>query len=394
MENKIISLAPMCILELATKTLLTGTSHTAELSIYMRGMQYVIPTKTIKITLTNGLKLDNNINIDNIDINVCIQYNESIITSSQRGKLKRKYQVTAKMDGSNDRAVFFHYVFKDEDNELLDACVEKSQIIRCPFCEFNPSYEERMLDVCPFRLSGELIWTATTENYINRLFDHMKASHTHFKYDLYYDIDRNLHVIVVRDRDQDEGITYKKSVINNYSYGKRQRKRKLPLRIVPLDILGEIEGHTVTPCYARNRLDFTDRITSSQFYHATIGCPAIEDEFVYYSDDDIDYSKTVMHAIRDMAEFEEMSAEEKLFMKIWNYHIQSLHVFADHYIIPACELFIRRYGGYILEYGLRHNLLVHLMNLYDSNLIRSEEVLPLMAEFDLLKINSIQKGRK
>ena len=92
-----------------------------------------------------------------------------------------------------------------------------------------------------------------------------------------------------------------------------------------------------------------------------------------------------MQANLDIFEFEDISLEEKRFLCLWNNHINSLNVFADCYLLSVCTLFIHKHANYILGHGLRHNLLLHLLNLYDCNLLRSEEIPILMAELDIVK---------
>ncbi|KAL7538221.1 hypothetical protein ACHAXR_009031 [Thalassiosira sp. AJA248-18] len=82
-------------------------------------------------------------------------------------------------------------------------------------------------------------------------------------------------------------------------------------------------------------------------------------------------------------EFEDVSAREKVFMKLWNRFIKSKHVIADRHVPRKCHEFILEHGKQLREGGLRLNLLLHLFNLWDSGVISSDRILSSMAMFDV-----------
>ena len=58
-----------------------------------------------------------------------------------------------------------------------------------------------------------------------------------------------------------------------------------------------------------------------------------------YELDEIDDEWAVLLSEKLIDEFEDVSVEEKLFMKLWNRHIRSPTVFADAQIPIACAHF-------------------------------------------------------
>jgi hypothetical protein len=92
-------------------------------------------------------------------------------------------------------------------------------------------------------------------------------------------------------------------------------------------------------------------------------------EEMYDSDEDINTSWEHIHSYDLINEFQDISGLEKKFMIIWNTFLNSFPIYADRYMGVALEIFVRRYGLYLIENGLRHILLLHLMTMWDFSLI-------------------------
>ena len=384
-DNELSAESRICIVELTTTNIkVPNTINFKMLAENRMGMYRAFPsssssssstTKYINATLST-MNNGNGSN-DNIDIMINIKYGKQIplrLLKDNNETLKRKYD---NQDNTCDMSLFFHYIFKDNDTDSLESIVEKTRIIGCPFCKFNPCSESKRLTMNPSNTK----WTPSTVKRISLLVNHMEACHLHFKYDIYYDRDRNLHVFTVRDRSQDDGISYRKSILKNFNFYRQKGQQQKLIKAVPA-IPEESDVRKATNVDRKTDQKIS---TQLQLYHATTGVPALEEEFSYNSDDDIDNSQALMQANLDIFEFEDISLEEKRFMCLWNNHINSLNVFADCYLLSVCTLFIHKHANYILGHGLRHNLLLHLLNLYDCNLLRSEEIPILMAELDIVK---------
>lgn len=93
-------------------------------------------------------------------------------------------------------------------------------------------------------------------------------------------------------------------------------------------------------------------------------------------------------------EFEDVTIEEKEFMKLWNRHVHSYRsvcpllvaahvpsltplvpprsVYSDASMPSVCVEFARAVGPVLVRHGLRHNFVLHLLNLWDNALINTQ----------------------
>lgn len=69
-------------------------------------------------------------------------------------------------------------------------------------------------------------------------------------------------------------------------------------------------------------------------------------------------------------------------MKMWNTHINAFPAYADAYAGAVCERFVDRFAGDIVKKGLRYNLLLHLLTMWEFGVLRSEEVSHLISIVD------------
>ena len=83
-----------------------------------------------------------------------------------------------------------------------------------------------------------------------------------------------------------------------------------------------------------------------------------------------------------MDEFEDVSKEEKMFMKMWNRFIFYNKILADFEVHQRCIDFAKAKGAEILKKGLRENFLLHLINMWDFALIRSDTMVECMLIVD------------
>ena len=56
--------------------------------------------------------------------------------------------------------------------------------------------------------------------------------------------------------------------------------------------------------------------------------------------------------------------------------------YSNAYVPMICELFVKRNTHALLLSGLRHNLLLHLLNLVDFNLLRGEDISAALSHID------------
>ena len=64
-----------------------------------------------------------------------------------------------------------------------------------------------------------------------------------------------------------------------------------------------------------------------------------------------------------------MNPGEKELMKLWNRHVSTYSVIPDKLLSRCCLEFASKWGSEVLRLGLRNNFALHLMNLFNLNLI-------------------------
>ncbi|KAG5190822.1 VEFS-Box of polycomb protein-domain-containing protein [Tribonema minus] len=104
-----------------------------------------------------------------------------------------------------------------------------------------------------------------------------------------------------------------------------------------------------------------------------------EDEMDIDSDDDVDSSWLLQQNARLIDEYEDVSAEEKAFMKLWNMHTRAFETPSDSSVPLSCAVFARRFAPALLQRGLRANFVLHLFNLWDNCLVSPKHIHACMA---------------
>lgn len=81
-------------------------------------------------------------------------------------------------------------------------------------------------------------------------------------------------------------------------------------------------------------------------------------------------------------EFEDVSDDEKRFLKLWNNFIRSCTLISDASIPSRCMHFVQKYANEMHQLGLRNELLLHLTNFWDYGLISPGHVETCLKLFD------------
>lgn len=97
-------------------------------------------------------------------------------------------------------------------------------------------------------------------------------------------------------------------------------------------------------------------------------------------------------ALSRIDDFSDISAEEKQLMKLWTTHIFTFPPYGDRLMPVFCQRFVQRFATVIVERNLRHNLLAHLLHLWDAGLLLFEEVERLMEAVDRLCFEQVAKA--
>ncbi|CAH0476329.1 unnamed protein product [Peronospora belbahrii] len=128
--------------------------------------------------------------------------------------------------------------------------------------------------------------------------------------------------------------------------------------------------------------DFYAPLLQRQYFHSRTGAVVLDYEKDYDSDEDVDETWITKQSERLLDEFEDVSLEEKEFMKMWNRHVKEFKILADFMVASSCRMFARNHGKWLLEHGLRHNFLLHLLNLWDNSLLNSRAIIDCMLIVD------------
>ena len=139
------------------------------------------------------------------------------------------------------------------------------------------------------------------------------------------------------------------------------------------------------------------------YYHCQYGLPLHQDEQcgAYDSDDEVDRAYEERISNNKLDDYEELSFEEKEFMKMWNAYVRNFSLFPDNgsvqrnfsepksshkknnkfhevysnaYVGIATQRFARQFASELIKKGLRHNFLMHLINLYECGLLLATEI--------------------
>lgn len=128
--------------------------------------------------------------------------------------------------------------------------------------------------------------------------------------------------------------------------------------------------------------EFYAPLLQRQYFHSRTGAVVLDHEKDYDSDDDVDETWITKQSERLLDEFEDVSLEEKEFMKKWNRHVKEFKILADFMVASSCRMFARKHGKWLLDHGLRHNFLLHLLNLWDNSLLNSRAIIDCMLIVD------------
>ena len=119
-----------------------------------------------------------------------------------------------------------------------------------------------------------------------------------------------------------------------------------------------------------------------RYYHSKTCQPMEYPILQSDSDDDVDEEWILEQGEKLLDEFEDVSKEEKMFMKMWNRFIFYNKILADFEVHQRCIDFAKAKGADILKKGIRENFLLHLINMWDFALIRSNTMVECMLIVD------------
>eukprot|EP00804_Cyclotella_cryptica_P013823 CCRYP_020887-RA/>CCRYP_020887-RA protein AED:0.10 eAED:0.10 QI:0/-1/0/1/-1/1/1/0/632 len=278
--------------------------------------------------------------------------------------------------------IYFHYLYINHDNHPATV-VEETRDRKCPFCIYYGKSNEDLLSHCG-------IFHGVLTDY----YPWAELRHG-LSFQAVLDEDKNVHV-VVRSTENITAHTAHDFTFLRSHYSCPDDEITHPHSI---PFLRRSHPHTAAmdPLVRRRRLLAleandapvsvissylpTDEVPLRQYFHSKTNLP-MENWDDVDSDDESDDEWLHKRSADLMEEFEDVSAKEKKFMQLWNRFIFRHVVIADRDIPGKCHEFIQRYRMELKRDGMRDNLLLHLMNLWDSGVISSVRILACMQVYD------------
>ena len=277
---------------------------------------------------------------------------------------------------------YFHYIDINEDNHPCNV-VEKRLDRTCPLCAYHGKSNEDLLKHCAIYhgvLKGFYPW---------------KKLGCGFSFEAVLDEEKHLHIVVAKlgcssDKPtactSDDDFTFVRSESDNdikcsIPFLVRSHQRAAAVdAVVRRKRLLALQSNNA-PASAISSYLPTDQVPIRQYFHSRTNLP-LEDWNSDDSDDEPDDEWLHKMSSDLISEFEDISGTEKKFMQMWNRFIRSHIVIADKDIPGKCKEFVSSHIKELKAGEMRNNLLLHLMNLWDSGVISRDLLLHLMDVWD------------
>jgi hypothetical protein len=268
--------------------------------------------------------------------------------------------------------LYYHYIISLGEDWSSSSRMEVKETIRCCFCSYTHymTDDEGYLTMDSEHFSNGL--SITSRKAIDALAVHLMSFHSDFTYAYYIDQYKNIHIIVSTPNDVNSTIPIvstsstitsardiqivKQSIVvlecgvlvsnigkkrkylgrltngfiqqkqfsfvNILTHSQIARKRKQKPTFFRLD-----EGHYPDTSIHTSRSSNHKKYIPRQYYHPRIGLPLMNIEVDVDSDKDIDQAPMLQQNNRLLDEFEDVSFEEKEFMKLWNMYVEYKYIF-------------------------------------------------------------------
>lgn len=279
--------------------------------------------------------------------------------------------------------------------------------IGCPWCGAKFRMRPSILRINEVNK----IPTESTMQDFEVLVQHLLSHHYHFQYQFSLDAHGTIHILVQREFDQNK----QQEMFTNSNRKKRRwdtafgqeefcffrnfvapqvrlqfldenRLIGIPIGtrigpIVPLEKQSKKDSGKVLEKKTSKKIDprlqptsFFGRPNRVSYFHTVSGQPLTVDEIGYDSENELDGLWELKLRNQEIDEYTDITLQEKLFMKLWNSHLTSFPPYGDRLLPVVCETFIECFTEAIVQHNLRHNLALHLINLWDYGLLLTEEV--------------------
>jgi hypothetical protein len=245
--------------------------------------------------------------------------------------------------------------------------------LTCLWCDFtvnkrvSPHYDNNTKKLQPS--SALALW---------ELHQHLSCCHYHFSNKIWLSEDGNIHIYVSRPE----------SLLSNSSTSNYSSNDDPPSLIKNRNVYLSLKASKLNTKNIFEQLwskenPITLNKVFTEYYHSTTGLPVSVTDLNYNSDDeDVDNASSIKFKNSIIDEFTDITKHEKELMKIWNLHLSTFPPHGDRLLPIICQRFVIKYGHILLEKGLRHNLLLHFMNMWDFGLLVAEEIYQYMNYID------------
>ena len=345
----------------------------------------------------------------------------------------------AKYEARKGSAVFSYFYYDDFGQMRVQ--LEQRNDRRCPFCWFDGVDDYGLMMHCKTVHEDDFLF----EDVLNCDDQHQhqrEGSRRKIRFDAGVDGDNNLHVTVKSLRhphshahrgrqgnhnhtalrlprttgcargnitvtDKENNFQFLRCVpVHNNSDGDSDGNKRYvddPLRIIPLvqmpnkitclldsktrkrkikQLDQQAHYNTQIQEFAKKQFIADDKAPIRQYYHSKTMQPMAAGEWDEDSDEEADdsWSKFLSEVV--LRELGDVSPREKTYMNLWNRFMESHTVVADTMLPDKCEDFLGQFHGVLIEKDLRHHFLLHLLNLWDNQLISSNRIMMLMKSYE------------
>lgn len=302
--------------------------------------------------------------------------------------------------------LYYHYLFSLGEEDLSK--MEIREKLSCCFCKYifdsgQDGYitleDDTKLGLAPVTIIG-----------LETLSHHLLTYHSHFSYSFFMDQYKNIHITLSKNSSTETNNVTDREEISHIRPRKRFRNGSSSSNRLSSLTISKVNILTYSQILRKNRLrpgffGFEEPQSSPvnpvkvsktkrrQYFHARTGLPLMESELETDSEDDIDIASMTAHNNRMLDEFEDVSYEEKEFMKLWNSYIIRNPVVSVAFLSLSIQSFLDTFSREILERKLRYQFLLHVINLWDNGLLKLGDVEMLLLKLDE-EFNKVSNSRR
>ncbi|OWZ24764.1 Polycomb protein [Phytophthora megakarya] len=269
----------------------------------------------------------------------------------------------------------------------------------CSGVWFHFLYHSMMRRMSEKRSEYSCAWCNMFAGSLRGLVAHLVSSHDRFRFQATVGHDNipHIYVMAMQDHQSRRGNSGRRSALSELEMFPNEEPSRFEHHFTHLsgkkygrygsEVVEAVEGlmqefDEMDELSQEQSQEFYAPLLQRQYFHSRTGAVVLDHEKDYDSDNDVDESWITKQSERLLDEFEDVSLEEKEFMKMWNRHVKEFKILADFMVASSCRMFARKQGKWLLDHGLRHNFLLHLLNLWDNSLLNSRAIIDCMLIVD------------